>query len=362
MERAKTDRSAGTGSPATGPASPGSGGGPAGGAAMRAVIQQAFGPAGVWRTGERLVPVAGPGQVLVAVEAAAIDRGTWHLMTGRPYAARLAFGLRRPKNPVPGFDLAGRVAAVGLGVDGFAVGDAVFGAGEGSCAEYAVADVGKLAAKPAPWSWSAAAATAISGVSAWQALHRAGRVAAGQRVLILGASGGVGSFAVQLAKAAGAVVTGVSSSATVGFVRELGADQAIGYDVAAQFGPDPFDLVIDIGGGRSIAELRRLTAPAGTIVLVGAEGGGAVLGGVGRSIRGALLSPWVSQRIVMLAATVRGPELAQLAGLGRAGKLIPAVDRTFALDEAAAAMDALVAGGNRGKIALRIGAGALSER
>jgi NADPH:quinone reductase-like Zn-dependent oxidoreductase len=284
-------------------------------------------------------------------------------MTGRPYAARLAFGLRRPKNPVPGLDLSGRIVAIGPGVDQLAVGDEVFGAGNGSCAEYAVAAADRLTAKPAAWSWTEAAAAAVSGVTAWQAVHTAGRAVPGQRVLVLGASGGVGSFAVQIATAAGAAVTGVSSSAKTGFVRALGADEAIGYEDAKLSERDPFDLVLDIGGGRSIAELRRLTAPDGTIVIVGAESGGALLGGVGRSIGGALRSPFLRQRIVMLASAVRQRELAELAELGRDGRLTPAVDpHRFTLDDAAVAMNLLVAGGQRGKIVLRIGSEALSER
>ena len=303
---------------------------------MRAVLQQSYGASGVWHCGERPRPAVRPGQVLVAVEAAAIDRGTWHLMTGRPYAARLAFGLRRPKNPVPGLDLSGRIVAIGPGVDQLAVGDEVFGAGNGSCAEYAVAAADRLTAKPAAWSWTEAAAAAVSGVTAWQAVHTAGRAVPGQRVLVLGASGGVGSFAVQIATAAGAAVTGVSSSAKTGFVRALGADEAIGYENAKLSERDRFDLVLDIG---------------------------ALLGGVGRSIGGALRSPFLRQRIVMLASAVRQRELAELAELGRDGRLTPAVDpHRFTLDDAAVAMNLLVAGGQRGKIVLRIGSEALSER
>jgi NADPH:quinone reductase-like Zn-dependent oxidoreductase len=322
---------------------------------MRAVLQTTYGgDSGVWQLGQIATPTPRAGEVLVRIEAAALDRGTWHLMTGVPYAARVAFGLRRPRNPVPGIDLAGRVVAVGSAVEQFSPGDEVFGVGSGSCAEFAVAKAEKLAPRPPVWSAAVAAAVPVSGATAWQAVHSSGQVSSGQRVLVLGASGGVGSFAVQLARAAGATVTGVCSAAKTDFVRGLGAERVLAYERDDLADPEPFDVVIDIGGARPIRDLRRLTAPAGTIVLVGAEGGGRLLGGVGRSVGGAALSPFVRQRIVMLASRVGGRELRQLAAVGEAGGLVPAVDRTFTLDEAGAAMDYLAAGGVRGKVVIRV--------
>src|SRR4029077_15814401 len=192
------------------------------------------------------------------VDAAGMDRGTWHLMTGVPYAGRLAFGLRRPKNPVPGRDLAGTVVDVGSAVTRLVVGDAVFGVGRGSFAEYAVAREDKLARTPANLTSRQAAAVPISGMTALRALRDAGRLEPGRRVLILGASGGVGTYAVQLAKALGAHVTGVCSTAKIDLVRALGADQVIDYthDDFAD-GAERYDLIIDIGGSSPLSRLRR---------------------------------------------------------------------------------------------------------
>ena len=193
-------------------------------APMRAIVQRTYGTADTLSLGEVARPAIGSGEVLVEVRAAGLDRGTWHLMTGVPYAARLAFGLRAPKNPVPGFDVAGVVVAVGPGVTRFALGDEVFGIGKGSFAEFTAAREDKLAHKPARLTFEQAAAMPISGLTALQGLTDVGRLAAGQRVLVIGASGGVGTYAVQIAKALGAHVTGVCSAAKADLVRSLGAD------------------------------------------------------------------------------------------------------------------------------------------
>ena len=232
---------------------------------MRAILQDAYGTPDVWRIGEIAVPEVADKEVLVKVEAAGLDRGTWHLMTGLPYLGRLAFGLRRPKNTVPGRDLAGTVAAVGASVTRFTVGDAVFGIGSGSFAEYAVAPEDKLARTPANLSSSQAATVPISGTTALRALHDAGHLEKGQRVLIIGASGGVGTYAVQLAKAFGSHVTGVCSTAKTDLVRSLGADRVIDYthDDFAD-GTERYDLIIDIGGSSPLSRLRRALGPKGT--------------------------------------------------------------------------------------------------
>ena len=240
-------------------------------------------------------------EVLVRVHAAGLDRGTWHLMAGQPYLIRLmGYGLRAPKNRVPGLDVAGTVVAIGADVTRFAVGDEVFGVSRGSFAEYACAREDKLARKPANLTFDQAAVVAISGLTALQGLCDVGRLEAGQRVLIIGASGGVGTFAVQIAKAFGAEVTGVCSTAKLDLVRSLGADHVIDY-TQDDFSdaPERYDLILDIGGNSSLSRLRRALTPSGTLVIVGGENGGRWTGGFGRQLRAVALSPFVRQRLVM---------------------------------------------------------------
>lgn len=319
---------------------------------MRAIVQDAYGSADVWRVGVIPVPRIADKEVLVKVAAAGLDRGTWHLMTGLPYLGRLAFGLRRPRNPVPGRDVAGTVAAVGSSVTRFAVGDAVFGIANGSFAEYAAAREGKLARTPANLTTDQAAVVAISGLTALHALRDAGRLQKGQRVLIVGASGGVGTYAVQLAKAFGAEVTGVCSAAKVDLVRSLGADRVIDYtcDDFAD-GSRHYDLIIDIGGNSELFRLRRALVKKGTLVIVGGEGGGK-LTGMSRQLRAVALSPFVSQRLTMLVPKEHYPDLEMLAELIEAGTVTPSLQRTYPLDHAAEAMRQLVAGAVTGKIAI----------
>lgn len=321
---------------------------------MRAILQDAYGTSDVWRVREIAVPEVADKEVLVKVEAAGLDRGTWHLMTGLPYLGRLAFGLRRPKNPVPGRDLAGTVAAVGASVTRFAVGDTVFGIGSGSFAEYAVAPEVKLARAPANLTSSQAATVPISGMTALRAVHDAGHLAKGQSVLIIGASGGVGTYAVQLAKAFGANVTGVCSTAKVDLVRSLGADRVIDYthDDFAD-GTERYDLIVDIGGSSPLSRLRRALAPKGTLVIVGGEGGG-TLTGMGRQLRALALSPFVRQRLTLLVPKERHADLERLTEHIEAGTVTPSIDRTYPLDQAADAMGQLTAGQVRGKIAITI--------
>ena len=321
---------------------------------MRAILQDAYGTSDVWRVGEIAVPEVADKEVLVKVEAAGLDRGTWHLMTGLPYLGRLAFGLRRPKNPVPGRDLAGTVVAVGAAVTRFDVGDAVFGIGSGSFAEYAVALEDKLARAPANLTGSQAAAVPISGMTALRALRDAGHLEPGQRVLIIGASGGVGTYAVQLAKALGAHVTGVCSTAKIDLVRSLGADRVIDYthDDFAD-GTERYDLILDIGGSSSLSRLRRALSPKGTLVIVGGEGGG-TLTGMGRQLRAVALSPFLRQRLTLLVPKEHYADLERLTEYIEAGAVTPSIDRTYPLDQAADAMQQLIAGQVRGKIAITI--------
>ncbi|WP_235500169.1 NAD(P)-dependent alcohol dehydrogenase [Arthrobacter sp. Leaf69] len=322
---------------------------------MRAIVQDGYGPVDVLQSGRAALPRIAENEVLIRVHAAGMDRGTWHMMTGRPYLLRvLGFGFRRPKNPVPGIDVAGTVAAVGSAVSRFAVGDEVYGMSRGAFAEYAAALEDKLAHKPLSLSFEQAAVVPISAGTALQALD-AGRVERGQKVLILGASGGVGSYAVQLAKSLGAEVTGVSSTGKTGLVRSLGADHVLDYtqDDFAD-GARQFDLILDIGGNPPLSRLRRALTPTGTAVIVGGEEGGKWTGGFGRSLRAPFVSLFVRQRLTMLASKERASDLERLTPLLEAGQVTPSVERTYPLDEVRDAMRHLDAGHVRGKIAITV--------
>lgn len=321
---------------------------------MRAVVQDAYGSTDVLRTSRADVPVIADDELLIRVHAAGIDRGTWHLMTGRPYLMRvIGFGFRRPRNRVPGLDVAGVVEAIGAKVTRFAVGDDVFGISRGSFAELAAAKESKLALKPAGITYEQAAAVPVSAGTAHQALHLAGRLEPGQKLLVNGASGGVGSYAVQLGKAHGAEVTGVASTAKLDFVRSLGADHVVDHTQPGDL-PDRYDLILDIGGNTPLRRLRRALTPTGTIVFVGGEGGGNVTGGIGRGMRAALRSPFVRQRFVMMAAKERHDELEQVAELIVAGSVTPAVERTYPLDGVAEALKHLEDGKARGKLVITV--------
>jgi NADPH:quinone reductase-like Zn-dependent oxidoreductase len=324
-------------------------------ATMRAVVQDGYGPAEVLRLADRARPEPAEGEVLLRVHAAGLDRGTWHLMTGRPYLLRLGFGLRGPRNPVPGRDLAGTVVALGSGVSRFAVGDEVFGIGRGSFAEYAVARQDKLARKPANATFEQAAVAGVSALTALQALRNTGRLEAGQQVLIIGASGGVGSYAVQLAKAFGAEVTGVCGPAKAELVRSLGADHVLDYtrDDFAD-GSRRYDLILDIAGNPSLSRLRRALTPTGTAVLVGGEDGGDLSGGLNRQLRALVRSRLGRQRLTALICKERSSDLEWLSGLIESGAVTPSIDRSYPLDEAPEAMRHLEAGNARGKVAITI--------
>jgi len=322
---------------------------------MRAIVQDRYGPAEVLRPARIGRPVIADHEVLLRVHAAGVDRGTWHLMTGTPYLMRvMGFGFRRPKNRVPGLDVAGTVVALGPAVTRFAVGDEVFGMSRGSFAEYAAAREDKLAHKPPNATFEQAAVVGISGGTALQALE-AGRVQPGQRVLIIGASGGVGSYAVQLAKAAGAHLTGVASTGKLDLVTSLGADRVIDYtrDDFAD-GVHQYDLIIDIGGNSPLSRLRRALAPTGTAVIVGGESKGNLTGGIDRQLRALLLTPFIGQRLTGLAAKERASDLEVLADHITAGTVTPSIDRTYQLDRMPEAMQHLEAGTVRGKIAITI--------
>ena len=322
---------------------------------MNAVLQDRYGTSSVLHLGRVAIPVIGDHDVLIEVRAAGLDRGTEHLMTGKPYAMRLAVGIRRPKNPVPGRDVAGIVADIGSAVTRFAIGDEVYGIAQGSFAEYAVARETKLARKPTNLSFAQAAVVPVSAATALRALVDVGRVQSGQSVLVLGASGGVGSYAVQLAKAFGAEVTGVCSTTKTDLVASLGADHVIDYtrDDFAD-GTRTYDLVLDIAGNPSLGRLRQALKPRGTAVFVGGEGSGAITG-MGRQMRGVLLSPFLKQRLVLLVAKEQASDYERLTDLIETGQVAPSLDRTYQLEEVPHAMQQLETGQVRGKIAITPG-------
>ena len=320
---------------------------------MTAAVHDRYGGADVIHADTRPVPAIGDDEVLVRVEAAGLDRGTWHLLTGKPYLVRLATGLRGPREAVLGRDVAGVVAATGSGVHRLAVGDPVFGVAAGSFAEYAKAKERKLARSPDVLSPAEAAVLGISGMTALQAIDAAG-LKAGSRLLIIGASGGVGSYAVQIAHRRRARVTGVSRAAKVDFVRSLGADQVIAYDTSPvdAFGSS-YDAIIDTGGDTPLSRLRSMLAPHGTLVIVGGEGGDAVTG-MGRQLHARILSPFVRQRLTFIVNRERQSDLERLADLVADGVIRPAVESVYPLDQAAQAMEHLVAGHTKGKVAIAV--------
>lgn len=324
---------------------------------MKAVVQDTYGSADVLELREIDKPVAGDEDLLVRVRAAGVDPGVWHLMTGLPYLVRImGYGLRKPKARIRGRDVAGRVEAVGKNVTRFRPGDEVFGICEGSFAGYVCARPDKLPPKPANLTFEQAAAVPISALTALQAMRDTGKVQPGQKVLIIGAAGGVGAFAVQLAKAFGAEVTGVCSTTKADLVRSIGADQVIDYmrDDFAD-GAQLYDLIVDTAGNRSLSHLRRALAHRGTLVIVGGEGGGRWLGGFDRQIlRAPILSLFVSQKLRPLISKERSEDLVVLKELIEAGKIRPVIDRTYPLSEVPEAIRHLEQGHARGKVIITV--------
>jgi NADPH:quinone reductase-like Zn-dependent oxidoreductase len=322
---------------------------------MKAIIHEAFGaPDEVLRLGDVDAPGVGPDDVLVGVRATAVAKGDWLVARGFPYIARPAYGLRRPRHHVAGLEFAGVVEAIGDSVTRFAVGDEVVGWGNEALAERVAVPEDQLAVKPADVSFEAAAALPVSGFAALQAVRDHGRVEPGDRVLVLGASGGVGSFAVQIAKAFGAEVTGVASTRNVDLVRELGADHVIDYTTEAIGGRGGcFDVIIDIAGNRPVAELRRALRPDGTLVIVGGSGGPVTMG-FGRSIRASLLSPFVGQRLRAMISKPNVADLQTLIGYVERGELVPLVGATYPLADAATAIDLVGQGRSRGKTVVTV--------
>jgi len=315
---------------------------------MTAIVQDRYGSADVLQLREIERPRPRPDEVIVRVHAAGVDFGVWHLMAGLPYAVRLVSGLRRPRNPVRGLELAGVVEEVGAKVTAFAPGDEVFGVGEGSFAEYARAAQSKLAHKPSNLGFAEAAVVPVSATTALVGL-RAAKLEAGQKVLITGAGGGVGSYAVQLARAMGAEVTGVCSTSKLDFVRSLGATDVIDYTREDITSADrTYDAIIDLAGSRSVSSLRRALAPTGTLVLLGGEGGGTWLG-MGRQVWSQIIGIGARQNFRSPLALVNEKDLQVLKEMLQTGKLKPVVDRRYPLSEVPTAVRALAAGHSRGK-------------
>lgn len=326
----------------------------AAGTLMTAVVQKGYGTTDVLHLERIPRPEIADNEVLVRVHAAGLAKGAWHIMTGKPYLLRAVFGLRRPRQNVLGNNLAGTVAAVGSAVTRFRVGDEVYGVGRGTFASYSAARADKLAPKPKSLTFEQAAVSPVSGLTALQAVTDVGRVTAGQQVLVLGAAGGVGSFAVQIARAAGAEVTGACSSAKSDFVRSLGAAQVLDYatrDFAA--GPQRYDVIINIAGNPKLSRLRRALTPRGTAVIVGGEEGGALTGGmIQMQLAARVLSLFTSQRLTSALCKEKGSDLERLTALIDAGEVQPRIDSSYPLADVASAMHQLESGDVRGSVVL----------
>ena len=321
---------------------------------MKAIVQDEYGSADVLRFDDVETPVAGKGEVLLRVRAASAFIGDWHVMTGTPYAIRLVSGLRSPKQRVRGQDVAGTVEGVGDGVTAFRVGDEVFGVGVGTFAEYATARPDRLAPKPTNLSFEEAATVPTTGCTALQGLRNVANVRSGQTVLVIGAAGGVGSFAVQIAKAFGAHVTGVSSTSKVDLVRSIGADEVIDYTREEIVdGKRRFDVIFDTAGNREASYLRGALTPNGTLVLAGDEGGGRWLG-MGRVMRAKAMSPFVGQKMTNYLARPRAADLHVLKYLIEAGKVKPVIGATYPLSDVPDAMRELGTGHGRGKVVIAV--------
>jgi NADPH:quinone reductase-like Zn-dependent oxidoreductase len=323
---------------------------------MKAIVQDRYGSADVLEFRDIEEPVVGENDVLVRVRAAGCGPDVWHLMTGMPYMARLAIGFRRPKVGVRGWDVAGTVEAVGAKVTDLRPGDGVMGTAEGSFAELVIARPDKLVPKPANLTFEQAAAVPISGTTALRAVRDEGKVQPGQRVLVIGAAGGVGSFAVQIAKGLDAEVTGVCSTTKVDLVRSIGADEVIDYTHEGfTDGSRRWDLIVDNAGRRPLSQLRRALTPTGTLVIVGGDGGGPWTGGFFRGmLRAPVVSLFVGQRLRGLASKIKREDLIALTEMIDAGTLTPVIDRTYPLIEAPDAIRYLEEGHARGKIVITV--------
>ncbi len=319
---------------------------------MKAIVQDRYGSAEVLEARDIDKPQIGDNEVLVRVHAASIHVGDWILMTGSPFIMRLATGLRKPKNPVPGTDVAGTVEAIGKDVTTLQPGDEVFGWAAGAFAEYAFASEDQFVRKPANLTFEEAASVGVSATTALQLLRDNGKVQRGQKVLINGASGGVGTFAVQIAKAFGAEVTGVSSTKNQAMVRSIGADHVIDYtrdDFTTR--TERYDLILDNVGNHSMARTRRALAPGGMLI---SNGGGHADGKLGRTVRTMLVSMFVRQQASPTVKSQNHDDLVALKGLVEAGKVRPVIDRTYPLTQTPQAIEHVAAGHARGTVVISV--------
>jgi NADPH:quinone reductase-like Zn-dependent oxidoreductase len=319
---------------------------------MKAIVHRRYGPPDVLRLEDVPRPVPGPGEVLVRVRAASVFAGDWHVVRGDPFFMRFATGLRRPRNPIPGIDFAGVVEGTGAGVTDLRTGDEVFGFTAGSLAELVCVPADHLAHPPKNLTPQQAAAVPEAGMTALQGLRDQGRVRAGQHVLVIGASGGVGTFAVQIAKALGAEVTGVCGPANLDLVRSIGADHVIDYtrtDVTTA--GDRYDVILQLAGTASPRRLRRVLVPGGTLVLSSGQGR---MAGVDRILAATLLNPFVRERLAVFVTKENGADLATLADMIASGQVRPVIDRTYPLADAAEAIRYLEAGHARGKVVIAV--------
>jgi NADPH:quinone reductase-like Zn-dependent oxidoreductase len=321
---------------------------------MKAIVYHEYGTPDVLELQEIEKPAVKDEEVLIRVHATSVNPADWHLMTGKPYVMRPTTGLSKPKNQLLGLDMAGRVEAVGRNVTRFQPGDEVFGAHDGAYAEYAAAPEGRIAFKPANLTYEEAAAVPVAGLTALQGLRDKGHVRSGQKVLIIGASGGVGTFAVQLAKSFGAEVTGVCSTRNLDRVRSLGADRVIDYtrEDFTRSG-QRYDLIFQVAGTVPPSACRRVLSPAGTLVLCSGEGG-SWLGPIGRILSGVVGSSFSSQKVVMWISQASHDDLVTLKELIEAGTVTPVIDRRYALAEAAEALRYQGEGHTQGKIVITV--------
>jgi NADPH:quinone reductase-like Zn-dependent oxidoreductase len=322
--------------------------------AMKAIVLDRYGSPDVLRLRDLEMPTIGDDGVLVRVRASSVNAMDWHLMRGRPYMARVGTGLRRPKQAIPGTDVAGIVEAVGRDVTELHPGDEVFGARSGAYAEYVAGRVRNFVLKPAGLTFEQAAAIPVAAITALQALRDQGQVQPGQRVLVIGAGGGVGSFSVELAKALGATVTAATSTSKLELVRSMGADEVVDYtrtDVTRS--GERFDVVLDVGGYRSLRDLARLVAPKGTVVPVGA-GKATTLGIVSGIVVGEVRRRALGQRMGFFVGKITRDDLLVLAQLATDGKISPVIDRSYPLAEIADAMRYAETGKARGKVVITV--------
>jgi NADPH:quinone reductase-like Zn-dependent oxidoreductase len=322
---------------------------------MKEIVYTKYGSSDVLQIQEVGKPTPKDNQVLLKVHAASVNPLDWHFMRGMPYLMRLQSGLNRPKNNFLGVDVAGQVEAVGKDVKEFQPGDEVFGTCDGAFAEYVCASERELVKKPTNVTFEQAAAVPIAAFTAMQGLRDRGQIKAGQKVLINGAAGGVGTFAVQIAKSFGAVVTGVCSTRNVDMVRSIGADHVIDYtqENFTQSG-QRYDLIFDTVGNRSLSDCRRVLDSNGILVLVGGPDKGRLLGPLTRSLRGIVLSRFVNQRMVMLLATRRKEDLVVIQKLLGDGKVTPVIDRRYTLSEVPEAIRYLEEGHAQGKVVITL--------